>query len=88
MRLDVNNLIIFLKKKPVDFLQFPCQVIDNDNGAHMRPMPGMISVVSGPSVITATFLLSINSYLKLFWARKLFCYSKCMSEYICLDFTS
>ncbi|KAF5467149.1 general transcription factor IIF subunit 2 [Juglans microcarpa x Juglans regia] len=25
------------------------QVIDNDNGAHMRPMPGMISVASGPS---------------------------------------
>jgi len=31
---------------------FYFQVIDNDNGAHMRPMPGMISFsTSGPPVM-------------------------------------
>lgn len=37
------------------------QVIDNDNGAHMRPMPGMIGFIApGPSVRETTFFLYIS----------------------------
>lgn len=42
------------------FSKFSSQVIDNDNGAHMRPMPGMMGfVVPGPSVLIYTLFLCI-----------------------------
>lgn len=59
---------------PVFFLNFVeslVQVIDNDNGLHMRPMPGMIAVKATGSIVLTTaltfeFLMLISIFLRLF----------------------
>lgn len=69
-------------------------MIDNDNGAHMRPLPGIFSfVTSGPSVRVVTFFLCIVFLTKIVYSLldisggTLFCHCICKSEYIsCIDF--
>lgn len=52
---SVTNIITNL---PLTLSNF--QVIDNDNGARMRPMPGMIGFVApGPSVLIAIYFLCL-----------------------------
>lgn len=54
MLLDIDNLITFFISLTSSKLIF--QVIDNDSGARMRPMPGMISfAASGPIVLISAF---------------------------------
>lgn len=40
------------------------QVIDDDSGQHLRPMPGLIGIkASGPQVVHGTFFIYIATFV-------------------------
>ena len=46
----LNEVLFFLLDAPFFFFFF-LKVIDNDRGVHMRPMPGMVGLISSSSKV-------------------------------------